>query len=408
MEADNLTLQSRSPELRTSHPIVDRQLRPDVCKQQSNNSFAVDLAGSQATYIGSTVTTNTFTFDGSRSVSNTTIDVTESPPRGSKGGVNGDKEESNFQSEEPPALSTQSRKKARTALWRLQNVRPRHRHRGPSLPPLHPGPPRRPLRNPPSHRLSQCPVAHDSRRRSALHLAHAQRARNTENAYRACAGLTAFKVQDPDPNAVDAGRVLGVRVNVPVPGGFAEMYYVLLNRGEGGRLRVHRHTVPACVALALLVQRWLGGGEGKGGEQDLVRFGRTLRRELVGWHLRKEVVRKLREEAGLKDGDGDQKEEESHSVGVVLNAFVSDDEDEEDDDEAEWQSGPVRIIDIEADMGVREVKVSWSDGRVGIMKVTKDSEIDRVVVSDQHGSRDMALSRKAVGRIEGLVQRLKS
>ncbi|PSN70526.1 hypothetical protein BS50DRAFT_315958 [Corynespora cassiicola Philippines] len=258
------------------------------------------------------------------------------------------------------------------------------------------------------HRLSQRPVAHDSRRRSALHLAHAQRARNAENAHRACAGLTAFKVQDPDPNAVDAGRVLGVRVDVPVPGGFAETYYVLLNRGEGGGLRVHRHTVPACVALGLLVQRWLGGGEGKGGEQDLVRFGKALRRELVGWHLRKEVVRKLREEAGLKDGDGDQKEEEGHSVGVVLNAFVSDDEDEENDEEAERRSGPVRIIDIEADMGVREVKVSWSNGRVGIMKVTKDGEIDRVVVRDQHGSRDMALSGKAIGRIEGLVQRLKS
>ncbi|PSN58924.1 hypothetical protein BS50DRAFT_580368, partial [Corynespora cassiicola Philippines] len=112
MEAEGLTLQSRSPELRTSHPIVDQQLRPDVDKQQSNNSLAVDLAVSQATYIGSTVTTNTFTFDASSSVSNTTIDVTESPPRGSKGGMDGDKGESNVQGEEPPALSTRSRKKA--------------------------------------------------------------------------------------------------------------------------------------------------------------------------------------------------------------------------------------------------------------------------------------------------------
>jgi hypothetical protein len=114
MEAEHTTLQSPPPEPPVSQPIVDQQLRPDEDEQQSSSGSQVDLAASQVTYTDSTVTNNTFTFGASCSVPNITINVASSPPGRNKRAVaGGDEEESNVQSEEPPALSTRSRKRAR-------------------------------------------------------------------------------------------------------------------------------------------------------------------------------------------------------------------------------------------------------------------------------------------------------
>jgi central kinetochore subunit Mal2/MCM21 len=144
------------------------------------------------------------------------------------------------------------------------------------------------------------------------------------------------------------------------------------------------------------------------GSQDIMRFGRALRRELVGWHLRRDAVGKLRDEAGLKEnGKGKGGEEVETGIGKVLNAFVSDDEDEEDDEEMGGaRDGPVKITDIEADEAVRELTITWSDGSTGVVRVTKDGEVDKAVFRSQEGVRESALGRKAIGRIEGLVQRL--
>jgi hypothetical protein len=114
MEAEHTTLRSPPPEPPVSQPIVDQQLRPDEDEQQSSSGSQVDLAASQVTYTDSTVTNNTFTFGASCSVPNITINVASSPPGRNKRAVaGGDEEESNVQSEEPPALSTRSRKRAR-------------------------------------------------------------------------------------------------------------------------------------------------------------------------------------------------------------------------------------------------------------------------------------------------------
>lgn len=114
-EAEHSTLRYPSPESPFSQPIVDQQLRPDEDEQQSSSGSQVDLAASQVTYIDSTVTNNTFTFGTSSSVPNITINVTSSPlGRNKRPMASGDEEESSVQSEEPPALSTRSRKRART------------------------------------------------------------------------------------------------------------------------------------------------------------------------------------------------------------------------------------------------------------------------------------------------------
>lgn len=265
-------------------------------------------------------------------------------------------------------------------------------------------------------RLSQRPVQQERKRRAALKHAQAQSKRNLENIYRACAGVTAYKVQDPDPCAVDNGNVLGVRVDVSVGNRFVETYHVLFNRPDPERknmLRIHKHTVPPCIPLQPLANKWLPVARKDDAEveQDLVRFGRALRKELVSWHLRQDALEKLRAEAGLaKEGDARQeKRQDGTEISKVLNAFVSDDEDDEDEEELRRaHEGPARITEMEADTAVRELTILWSTGSRGVVRVGKDGEIEKAVFRSREGLRDTGLGRKALGRIEGLVQRLLS
>jgi central kinetochore subunit Mal2/MCM21 len=41
-----------------------------------------------------------------------------------------------------------------------------------------------------------------------------QKQKDLENVYRMCAGVTTFEARDPDPNAVDNGRIIGIRFEV--------------------------------------------------------------------------------------------------------------------------------------------------------------------------------------------------
>lgn len=243
-----------------------------------------------------------------------------------------------------------------------------------------------------------------------------QATRNTTNIYRACAGVTAYKVQDPDPHAINGGAILGISIDVSLGGKFIETYHVLLNyrEHEGKKvLRVHKHTIPTCIPLQQLANKFLPiGGGGKDGdvveqmEQDLVKFGRALRRELVGWHLRMDALEVLRNEIDVEQGKK-RKDESVEETGRVLNAFMSDDEASSDIEEEEV-SGPLKIVDIEADAAVRQITVRWSDRRTAFMSITKDGRVEKAVCRLKNGTRDVALSRKAVGPMTALVRRLAS
>jgi central kinetochore subunit Mal2/MCM21 len=239
-----------------------------------------------------------------------------------------------------------------------------------------------------------------------------QSKRNLENIYRACAGVTAYKVKDPDPHATNNGDILGVSIDVSIGGKFIETYHVLLSvRGNEERklLRIHKHTIPPCIPLQQLANRWLPGAgkdEETDPEQDLVRFGRLLRKELVGWHMRINAMEELKKEAGVSRPRANGGDMGSEHVGKVLNAFVSDDEASSDAEEIEEEDGAARIVDVEADAAVRQITINWSDKRTTIMSITKDGRVEKAVCRTRGGARDVILSRKAIGPMSGLLRRL--
>jgi central kinetochore subunit Mal2/MCM21 len=248
----------------------------------------------------------------------------------------------------------------------------------------------------------------------ALAAIRAQHTRNTTNTHRACASVTAYKVLDPDPCAQNGGHILGISIDVTLRGKFVETYHVLfsytIQAGEKV-LRVHKHTVPPCVPLQALASKWLPDvGKGKAGEeevkQDLVRFGKGIRRELVGWHLRVDAVAAMRREAALSEPSSSPGDEPHR----VLNAFTGssssvNSDSEEDEDEPNM---PAKIVDIESDTAVRQITITWSNRRTAVLSVNKDGRVEKAVVRMKDGTRDVGMAGKALGPMDGLVRRLKA
>lgn len=220
--------------------------------------------------------------------------------------------------------------------------------------------------------------------------------------YRACAGITTFRVRDPDPNAVDGGNVLGVRIEVMTRSKFLRPYFVLLNRPYSGDerrrrfLRVHRHTVPPCIPLGGLAARYLpapkparAGGENNGDaaaperRQDLSRFVRCLRRDIVRYHNRVSVIADLRRAVGL---DGKRRDAEELAESSALLAISA------------------------ADTEAKQVRVDWKDGRSGRLVIGDDGDVVKLVVFGDMG-RDRELTRELLSdgsRLEDVARKLGS
>ncbi|RYP22718.1 hypothetical protein DL765_001568 [Monosporascus sp. GIB2] len=237
-------------------------------------------------------------------------------------------------------------------------------------------------------------------------LAADQKAHGQQCLYRACASVTTFRVRDPDPCAVDGGRVLGVRFEVMSRTRFARPYYVMLNRpypNSPRHLRVHRHTVPACVPLSGLAARHLPPPPGPASpdaeadrdeetprkRQDLPRFVRALRRELVRYHNRVAVVGDLRKAVGL---DGSKRRRESAETETD-------------------QSAAIPVVDVSAaDAEAKQIRIEWADGRSGRLVMDDDGRIVRMVVQGADG-RDRETARQFLGgavRIEEISRHLES
>ncbi|KAM4064950.1 cenp-O kinetochore centromere component domain-containing protein [Hirsutella rhossiliensis] len=218
--------------------------------------------------------------------------------------------------------------------------------------------------------------------RSAQQLAYMQQC-----GYRTCTPVTAFKVHDPDPCAVDGGHVLGLRFEVMSRGQFLQPYYLMLNRPFSHakyHLRVHRHTIPPAVPLAGLAARHLPapikvqGDEEHQPGQDLDRFARALRREIMRYHNRLGVSADLRRRLGLH---------EKTPAQVSANSIVE-----------------VGIADIEA----KQIKLTWADERSGRLVMDDDGNILKLAVFGGHG-RDWDMAKELFGkfdRMEDIARKL--
>lgn len=208
--------------------------------------------------------------------------------------------------------------------------------------------------------------------RSAQQLAYLQQC-----SYRACTPVTAFKVHDPDPCAVDGGHVLGLRFEVMMRGQFLQPYYVMLNRPFSHaktHLRVHRHTIPPAVPLAGLAARLLPAptnpqaDEDQQPRQDLDGFARALRREIMRYHNRLGVSADLRRRLGLH----------IKATDVSANSIVE-----------------VGIADIEA----KQIKLTWADERSGRLVMDDDGNVLKLVIFGEQG-RDWGTAKELVGRFD--------
>jgi central kinetochore subunit Mal2/MCM21 len=200
-----------------------------------------------------------------------------------------------------------------------------------------------------------------------------------------------------------------VRIDICARGGkYVKPYYLLLKRVGRDRksLRVHRHTIPVFIPLRQLEERYLPvptatsrTGENdilkpsKQKKQDLKKLVRELRRELVSWHLRSDAVDLLREELGLPKNSS---EDDAAST-------VSDNQ----------EPGPVAqksgILSLAAtSIEARYIRIEWSDGRVGRIKISNQGFVERAIIIGDDGKDDItaSLCTGGDGRIETLLQRL--
>lgn len=217
--------------------------------------------------------------------------------------------------------------------------------------------------------------------RSALQRAYAQQC-----GYRVCAPVTAFKVRDPDPCAVDGGHVLGLRFEFMSRGHFLQPYYLILNRPFAHaprHLRVHRHTLPPAVPLAGLAARHLTApARARAAEdqprQDLDALVRALRREIARYHNRLGVSADLSRRLGLHE---DRRRRASAAPIVDMG-----------------------IADIEA----KQIKLTWADDRTGRLVMDDDGNVLKLVVFGSQG-RDWATAKDLFGkhdRMEDIARKL--
>ena len=241
------------------------------------------------------------------------------------------------------------------------------------------------------------------------------------NHHRIAFSATSFPFKDPSPHS-ESPNLLGIRIDVCARGGtFNKPYYFLLKRVGGGRrrLRIHRHTIPAFIPLKELEERYLpipkrgdDSEDGESGEealkpwkkrkQDLPRLVRELRRELVAWHLRRDALQWIREELGLPgEDDGEGGDEDNTPAN----------RERRDTFEIPATSEKSGIISLAAtSLETRYIRLVWSDGRVGRIKLSNKGQVERAIVFGEDG-REKSNESVLVGgdgRIESLIQRLRA
>lgn len=161
---------------------------------------------------------------------------------------------------------------------------------------------------------------------------------------------------------------------------------MFLNRHhpDSSAWRVHRHTVPPCIPLDYLADRYLpaptqSGDLLKGPRQALPRFVKALRSHIVGYHNRITVITGMRRAFGLSGN-------------------------KEQGDERQLIFSDISAADAEA----KHIRLEWMDGRIGRAVISSKGKILKCVVIGEDG-RDRTTERAVMGgggRIEGITGRL--
>ncbi|KAK1144799.1 hypothetical protein N8T08_004810 [Aspergillus melleus] len=265
------------------------------------------------------------------------------------------------------------------------------------------------------------PLVHDAEKHTSV------------NHHRIAFSATTFPFKDPSPNTDDP-NLLGVRIDLcKRDGRFARPFYLLLKRVGGtgtananaakagrdraaGRLKVHRHTIPAFIPMEGLERVYLPAAANneqeeeeatlkpwkkkKSKKQDLQGLVRELRRQLVAWQLRMDAIGLLREKLGVvRRGVDDYQDDD----GVWERSFL--DQKETKLAANEWgivSLGPTALEAV-------YVRVEWANGQVGRFKISNSGIVERAVVIGDDG-RDKALEVALTGgngRVETVLDRLK-
>ena len=113
--------------------------------------------------------------------------------------------------------------------------------------------------------------------------------------------------------------------------------------------------------------------------QDLTRFVRAVRKEIVGYHNRVSVIKGLRKEFKL--------DEKVSRKGKDRERVIAD----------------ISTADAEA----KQIRIEWVDGRIGRAVVDDQGEVKKCVIIGEQG-RDREVERRiCAGGIEGIGERLR-
>jgi central kinetochore subunit Mal2/MCM21 len=293
-------------------------------------------------------------------------------------------------------------------------------------------------------RLSDNPpptTTHPPNDGTPLNIANVQE-HNQSNVHRLAFGVTGFPFVDPSPELQTKNPLLGIRIDVcNRHGKFDSSYYIFCVRANdrGQELRIHRHTIPALVPLEQYERVYLPwssppreedegyvgsdgaeNAEGEGRKQDLHTLVSRVRYDLVSWRLRKDAAEWLKEELGLsrqnRNGEGANSQNSANSDGgegskrrdsASSNSGHGHDEhssdpdtemtnsDDSDEDEPTGRFNVDSLTTLEVD--ARQLRIIWSDDRVGRLKISDDGKIEKAVVIGDDGNRARDVERMLMG-----------
>ncbi len=263
------------------------------------------------------------------------------------------------------------------------------------------------------------------------------------NVHRLAIGVTSFPFTDPSPQLQSKNPLLGVRFDIcNRKGQYDSPYYMFCIRVNdiGQEVRIHRHTLPALVPLEQYERDYLplpsptreddegyvgsDGAETSGDEpkkQNLHALVGRVRYDLVSWRLRQDVAGWLKEELGLSESSEKEKTAKKVGTTTISNGGGQDEEDpsdpdtdmpDEDPDEDET-SGKFDIDSLEPlEVDARQLRIIWSDDRVGRLKIADSGKIEKAVVIGDDGNRIRDVERVLTGdekdgvSMEQLLERL--